>query len=211
MARLANPVYDVACHSCSNHFDAGAAKWCSCLWQERSFECPHCMRCFCKAPISYRQKFWREAPQPIWDRKLQEAQAEFAMPERPAPSEVDRPLVLVVDDEKDIQRVAYRVLRGLGYGVINGRDGEEGLELAQQYLPEMILADALMPRLDGREMCRRIKGDPATAKIKVVIMTSVYQAPKYRTEGLRVYQADDYLSKPLDVTQLNAMIQKHLG
>lgn len=205
------PSYVVACHACGHTFDAAQAPWCTCLWQERSFQCPHCSKCFCKAPLGYRQKFWREAPQPIWDRKLKEAQADFQPPERPDPAGVDRPLVLVVDDEKDIQRVATRVLQGLGYGVIVARDGPEGLELARQYVPEMILVDALMPKMDGREMCRQVKQDPTMAKIKVVVMTSVYSHPKYVTEGLRVYQADDYLSKPLDLAQLQALLQKHLG
>jgi CheY-like chemotaxis protein len=209
--RASTPSYDVACHSCGNRYDAAQAKWCSCLWQERSFECPHCLKCFCRAPITYRQRFWREAPQPIWDRKLQEAQADFAPPPRPDPSEVDRPLVLVVDDEKDIQRIATRVLSGLGYGVLVARDGPEGLELAKRYAPDLILADALMPKMDGREMCRRVKEDPETARIKVVVMTSVYNHPKYRTEGVRAFKADDYLNKPLDLAQLTALLQKHLG
>jgi CheY-like chemotaxis protein len=209
--RATTPSYEVACHACGNRFDAGAASWCTCLWQERSFQCPHCLKCFCKAPLAYRQKFWRDAPQPIWDRKLQEAQADFAPPERPDPSQVDRPLVLVVDDEKDIQRVATRVLSGLGYGVIVARDGPEGLELAQRYRPDLILADAFMPKMDGREMCRRVKEDPATAAIKVVVMTSVYNHPRHRTEGLDVYQADDYLSKPLDLDKLQALLRAHLG
>jgi CheY-like chemotaxis protein len=209
--RVANASYEVACHACGNRFDAATAEWCSCLWQERSLQCPHCAKCFCKAPLAYRQKFWREAPQPMWDRKLAEAQADFEPPERPDPAAVDRPLVLVVDDEKDIQRVATRVLRGLGYGAIVARDGPEGLELARRYLPELVLADALMPRLDGREMCRQLKSDPKTAGIKVIVMTSLYTHPKYQVEGLRVYQADDYLAKPLDLGQLDKLLQKHLG
>jgi CheY-like chemotaxis protein len=203
--------YEVACHACANPFDAGSAEWCTCLWQERSLVCPHCAKCFCKAPLSYRQKFWREAPQPMWDRKLQETQAEFETPERPDPDAVERPLVLVVDDEKDIQRVATRVLRGLGYGVIVARDGPEGLELAKRYRPELVLADALMPKMDGREMCRQIKSDPDTKGTKVVVMTSLYTHPKYQVEGIRVYQADDYLAKPLDLAQLQKLAQKHLG
>ena len=203
--------YEVACHACGNAFDAAQAEWCNCLWQERSFVCPHCAKCFCKAPLAYRQKFWREAPQPIWDRKLQEAQAEFETPERPDPSVVDRPLILVVDDEKDIQRVATRVLLGLGYGVIVARDGPEGLELARQYMPQLILVDALMPKMDGREMCRQVKADPKTAAIKVVVMTSLYTHPRFQVEGMRVYNADDYLPKPLDLAQLQKLLQKHLG
>ena len=89
-----------------------------------------------------------------------------------------------------------------------------GLDEAHQattHVREGSLADALMPKMDGREMCRRIKEDPETAGIKVVVMTSVYVHPKYRTEGVRVYQADEYLTKPLDLSQLSAFLQKHLG
>jgi CheY-like chemotaxis protein len=209
--RATGPAYDVVCHSCGRTFDAAKAKWCSCLGQERSFVCPYCHNCFCKAPLPYRQKFWRDAPQPVWDRKLQEAQAEFTPPPRPDPASVDRPLVLVVDDERDIQRVSTRVLEGLGYGVIIARNGPEGLELAAEYMPELILVDALMPKMDGREMCRQVKTNPKTAKIKVVVMTAFYKDAKYRTEGMRVYHADDYLAKPLDLAQMQALLRKHLG
>ena len=71
-----------------------------------------------------------------------------------------RPLVLLVDDEKDIQRVASRVIQSLGYGLVLGHNGEEGLELAPRYKPDLVLTDALMPRMDGREMARRSRRKP---------------------------------------------------
>jgi CheY-like chemotaxis protein len=74
----------------------------------------------------------------------------------------------------------------------------EGKNLAKKYRPEVILTDALMPRLEGREMCRRLKDDPETRDIKVIIMTSLYKGQRYRGEAMSNFGADGYLAKPLD-------------
>jgi len=147
----------------------------------------------------------------MWDRAMADRRAVFDPPSNPTPATATRPLVLVVDDEPNIQRVAHLALSALGYGVVLGRDGLEGLELASRYQPDLVLADAFMPKLDGREMCRRLKDNPATSRVKVVIMTAVYTAARYRSEAFREFHADDYLSKPLDFEELRAVLQKHLG
>jgi CheY-like chemotaxis protein len=208
---MSEAVYEVACANCQARFDAIAATFCSCLVTERSVVCPSCLQCFCKAPPAYKQKFWREAPKAMWERKQQEHGQEFTPPPNPEPGDVKRPLILVVDDEKDIQRVAVRVLESLGYGLVLAPNGEVGLELAKRYKPDLVLSDALMPRLDGREMCLRIKNDPETAGIKVVVMTSLYTSTKYQNEGFKAFKVDDYLSKPLEFAKLQAVLQKHLG
>jgi CheY-like chemotaxis protein len=183
------------------------ASWCSCLVAERSLSCPACLQCFCKAPAAYKKNFWSGAPRALWDRKFEDRRAEDAPRTNPPPGETPRPLVLGVADEPDL----LRVVESLGYGLIVARDGAEGLELARAHRPDLVLTDALMPKLDGREMGRRLKEDPATKAIKVVVMTSLYTSAKYRTEGFRVYKVDDYLSKPLDVTQVSDQLQKHLS
>jgi CheY-like chemotaxis protein len=203
--------YRVNCHACRAPYDAFVAAWCSCLVTQRSLACPWCGACFCKAPAAYRQTFWSGAPKPLWDRNFEEHHCEFVPPPRPEPGDVRRPLVLVVDDERGILRVASRAIEGLGYAVVVGRTGSEGLELARRYRPELVLTDALMPQIDGREMCRRIKEDPATAGLKVVVMTALYVKPSYRSEGIRYYRADDYLTKPLALGELRALLQKHLS
>jgi CheY-like chemotaxis protein len=203
--------YDVECASCRASFDALEASWCSCLVSERTLVCPHCLTCFCKAPAAYKQRFWSSAPKLLWDRKFAEHHEDSAPRPNPSPEEAARPLVLLVDDEPDIQRVATRVIDSLGYGLVVGRNGEEGLELAKQYRPDLVLSDALMPKLDGREMARQIKEDPATAGAKVVIMTALYTSVKYRTEAFKSFKVDDYLAKPLDFNTLRSLLQKHLG
>jgi CheY-like chemotaxis protein len=107
--------------------------------------------------------------------------------------------------------VATRVVESHGYSVVLATNGEEGLELARRYQPDLVLTDALMPKLDGREMSRRLKEDPETASVKVVVMTALYTSAKYKTEGTRVFRVDDYLAKPLAVDDLRALLAKHLG
>lgn len=203
--------YDVECASCRAPFDALEAPWCSCIVTERTLVCPTCLTCFCKAPAAYKQRFWSAAPKLLWDRKFAEHHEESTPRPNPTPEDATRPLVLLVDDEPDIQRVATRVIDSLGYGLVLGRNGEEGLELAKQYRPNLVLTDALMPRLDGRDMCRRLKEDPSTAGVKVVVMTSLFTSVKYRNEAFKVFKVDDYLAKPLDFNSLRTLLQKHLG
>jgi CheY-like chemotaxis protein len=203
--------YSVACANCQATFDAMDTTWCSCLVGERTLVCPHCLQCFCKAPAAYKSRFWSAAPKALWDLKFQEHHEAFTRPAHPDPDSVSRPLVLVVDDEQDIQRVASRVIESLGYGLVLATNGEEGLELARAYRPQLVLTDALMPRLDGREMGRRIKDDEATGAAKVVVMTALFTNVKYRNEGFKTYKVDDYLAKPLAFDELRALLQKHLG
>jgi CheY-like chemotaxis protein len=203
--------YLVHCSSCQAPFDAFDTPWCSCLVTERTLVCPSCLTCFCKAPASYKQKFWSEAPKSFWEVKLQEHSAEPTPTPNSPPDNLVRPLVLLVDDEKDIRKIASRVIESLGYGLIVGHNGQEGLDLARAHQPDLILSDALMPKMDGREMCRLLKADPATAAIKIVVMTALYTSKKHEIEAFKTYKVDDYLAKPLDFNRLRAVLQKHIG
>lgn len=199
--------YEAGCYNCRSWFDAAASAWCDCVVKERSLICPSCGRCFCSAPAAYKQRFWGHAPQSLWDRKLEEHRRQNPEP-NPPPAEVERPLVLIVDDEREVQQAARRVVAAAGYGVITARDGEEGLAVAEEYLPDVILTDVLMPKLDGREMCHRIKTNPATQHIKVVVMTSLYVGQRYKREATSRFLADEYLSKPLDARLLQEILRR---
>ncbi len=203
--------YVVPCFTCQAPFDALASPWCGCLATRRSLVCPACRSCFCKATAAYKQSFWEKAPQTMWDRAMADRRAVFEPPANPPPASAERPLVLVVDDEPDIRRVAHLALSALGYGVVLGRDAAEGLDLASRYQPDLVLTDALMPKVDGREMCRLLKSNPATSGSKIVIMTAIFTAARYRSEAFRDFHADDYLSKPLEFRELRAVLARHLG
>lgn len=207
---IADSSKEVACFNCKAGYDPLPATWCSCLTKESSLTCPHCQDCFCKAPARFKQTFWSNASPTLWERKLARAKGGGGAS---AESQVDvtRPLILVVDDEEEIRSIARQVIDSLGYRVIVARNGEEGLAMARTHNPDLVLTDAMMPRLDGREMALAIKNDPATSSIKVVIMTSLYTAPRYRHEGLRTFRADEYLSKPIDIQILRATLHRFLG
>lgn len=203
--------YVVPCFSCQAPFDALATAWCGCLTSKRTLVCPACGGCFCKAPTAYKQNFWEKAPQALWDRAMADRRIVFEPPPNPPPASAKRPLILVVDDEPDIQRATLAALEELGYGAVLARDGLEGIQLASRYRPDLVLADAFMPKMDGREMCRRLKASPATAGLKIVIMTAVYTAARYRSEAFREFHADDYVSKPLELKELRAVLARVLG
>ena len=135
-------------------------------------------------------------------------------PETKPPADADelaRPLILVVEDDSRVRRATAEAITELGYGYLGASDGLEGLELARRYSPDVILTDALMPRLDGREMCRALKEDSATAHIKCVVVTGLYTRMRYKTEAISSFHADDYVHKPIDFNQLRKLLQKHAG
>jgi len=199
--------YRVSCWSCRAEFDASTTRWCDCVTTERTRVCSACGRCFCKAPRAYKQEFWSGASKALWDEKLALRRRAAALPPNPLPGEAKRPLVLLCEDEMDVARLVVEVLDALGYGWIRAADGAEGFALAKEHRPDLVLTDALMPRLDGRELCKKLKADPQTQRIPVVVMTSLYTSQKYRSEAIG-FGVADYLAKPLERGQLAAVLGK---
>jgi CheY-like chemotaxis protein len=82
--------------------------------------------------------------------------------------------ILVIDDEPDVVRLVNKVLSGRGHIVQIARDGASALARVEHEPPEVILLDSELPKIDGAEVCRRLKTDAATAGIPIVMMTSAY-------------------------------------
>lgn len=113
--------------------------------------------------------------------------------------------ILLAEDEEDIRRLAYISLRrGHGWKIFLAEDGEECLALARAQQPDLILLDVVMPRLDGFEVCRRLKADPATANIPVIFLTASVQEHEMQ-RGLRM-GAIGYLTKPFDPLHLRQQV-----
>ena len=117
--------------------------------------------------------------------------------------------ILVVDDHAEVRTYVRRHLEAPpeghpAYRVLEAADGEAGLALANARLPDLVLSDVMMPKLDGMELCRALKSDPATDFIPVILLTAK-AAPEDKIEGLGEL-ADDYLTKPFDVAELRARI-----
>jgi two-component system cell cycle response regulator len=113
--------------------------------------------------------------------------------------------VLIVDDEADCLSALDRQLGDEFFDTLTADCGEDALALARREAPDLILLDALMPGLDGFETCRRLKADPETAHIPVVMMTTVDQ-PAARLRGLSV-GADDFLVRPVRDVELFARVR----
>jgi diguanylate cyclase (GGDEF)-like protein len=203
--------YLVTCYNCRNRYDAIETTWCSCLTSERTLVCPSCLKCFCGSALEYKIDFWAEAPRTMWDRRVKE-EARFAeiLP-NPEPDKVKRPLILVVDDEIPILSMAASALQGLGFGVVTAVNGEEGLHAARLYNPNVVLSDALMPKMDGREMCKQLKVDPKFPNLKVIIMSSLSYSGRQRSGAFREFRIDEYLQKPVDFYLLRSILEKFLA
>ena len=102
--------------------------------------------------------------------------------------------VLVIDDAPEIARLVGKIL-GKSYDVLIASDGEEGLLRAAEELPDLVLLDLNLPKLDGWEVCRRLKADPRLKGIPVVIMTSNESTPEDAARALKL-GASEYLVKP---------------
>jgi DNA-binding response OmpR family regulator len=119
------------------------------------------------------------------------------------------PLVLVVDDDPDIlDLVRYRLERS-GYAVATASDGLEAVRLAGELRPALAVLDVLMPSLIGFEVTRRLRAEPETSRIPVILLTARAQEEDVQ-EGF-ASGADDYLRKPFSPRELSARVQAILG
>jgi len=117
--------------------------------------------------------------------------------------------ILIADDKPDNQMLLGRYLNGEGYGYLFANDGRDALEKARSEMPDLILMDVNMPRMDGFAALRAIRSDPAIQHIPVIILTAARLGPADIQSGLEM-GADDYMSKPFDRHELFARIRTKL-
>ena len=113
--------------------------------------------------------------------------------------------VLVADDDDDIlQLVSFRLQRA-GYTVVTAADGQQALTAAREQRPDLAVLDVMMPGLNGYEVTRRLRADPATAGIPVILLTARVQEADV-SRGFEA-GADDYLRKPFSPQELRSRVQ----
>ena len=116
--------------------------------------------------------------------------------------------IVVIEDEKDIlEIIEYNLLRD-GYQVSTAMDGMSGLELVRCKHPDLVLLDLMLPKLDGEELCRRLKGGADTKTIPIIMVTA-RQEESDIVSGLDL-GADDYVTKPFSTKELLARVQSVL-
>lgn len=117
--------------------------------------------------------------------------------------------ILVVDDDPFIQESLKTILESDGFLVHTVSSGDEAFLLFKTFLPDIILLDITMPKMDGYEVCKIIKSDRATKHIPVIFLTGVGSEFSMKLQGLMV-GAVDYLCKPYEHEELLEKIKSHL-
>ncbi|CAG0972352.1 MAG: transcriptional regulator [Candidatus Methanoperedens nitroreducens] len=119
-----------------------------------------------------------------------------------------RSKILLVDDEIDTLLPLKRSLEVEDYIVIGAGNGPEALIKAKTEIPDIILLDLMMPEMDGYEVCEKLKKDPITKNIPVIILTAK-DAVRDKVKGLDI-GADDYVTKPFNLNELKARVKSVL-
>jgi CheY-like chemotaxis protein len=116
--------------------------------------------------------------------------------------------ILVVDDNPVNLKLAYLLLVGEGHNVRTADDAEEALKVLQEFSPRLILMDIQLPGMDGLELTRRLKANPATRDITILGLTAY--AMKGDKEKILAAGCDGYVSKPIDTRTLPGVISHYL-
>lgn len=113
--------------------------------------------------------------------------------------------ILVVDDEQDLLDLIEYNLRQEGYDVIKAENGREGIQMAKEHMPDLVLLDIMMPQMDGIEVCDKMREDSTLSHIPIIFLTA-RSDEKTEIEGLNK-GADDFITKPISTTKLVSRIK----
>jgi putative two-component system response regulator len=119
------------------------------------------------------------------------------------------PRILIVDDDARNVRVLEAMLRAEKYATMAAHNGREALDFATEHLPELILLDVMMPDMNGFEVIEKLKADPATQRIPVIMITALDD----RESRLYALQAgaDEFITKPVDRIELSVRVKNLLA
>lgn len=116
--------------------------------------------------------------------------------------------ILIIEDQPDMRGNLGIILKMEGYIVLSAANGREGLRLAKEQLPDLVVCDVMMPELDGHGVLKALRDDPATAHLPFIFLTARGEKRDLRT-GMNL-GADDYLTKPVNASDLIAAVEARL-
>lgn len=122
----------------------------------------------------------------------------------------DKKKVLLVDDDPDFVEAVKVIVESGGYDVQIAYDGKEGLEAVAQNKPDIIILDVMMPVMNGHEACAKLKGNPDTAGIPIILLTAVADrvtTSNYSHRDMLESEAEDYMPKPVEPQELLELIK----
>ncbi len=138
------------------------------------------------------------------DHRVLEAENKAA----PVDATNNNPLILVVEDNTDMRHFIRNILEA-HYQVGEAENGKEGIILAQELLPDLIISDIMMPKMDGYQLCEQLKTDELTSYIPIILLTAKADRNS-KLSGLEI-GADDYLCKPFDGDELRLIVRNRIA
>jgi len=117
--------------------------------------------------------------------------------------------ILIVEDEEGTRETWQEFFQATGYDVSGAGDGQQALDMIRMNRPDIVLLDLRLPGLDGYQVCQRLKSDPLTSEIPIIMITAFLTGASDTVRGLE-YGADDYLNKPVDLDVLAAKVKSVL-
>lgn len=117
--------------------------------------------------------------------------------------------ILYIEDNPDNMTLVEKALRPLGYLFLGAKTGQDGLDLAAEHSPDVILLDITLPDMDGYDVARRLRSDPATSSVPILALT----AHTLIGDGEKVLAAgcNAYLTKPLSIVELRTRVQSYIS
>jgi len=125
----------------------------------------------------------------------------------------DKKKILLIDDDPDFVQAVQVIVESGGYEVRVAYDGKEGLEAVAEEKPDLIVLDVMMPVMNGHEACAKLKGDPETAEIPIILLTAVAErvtTSTYSHRDMLESEAEDYMPKPVEPSELLELIKSWL-
>ncbi|MEM6913839.1 MAG: response regulator [Pseudomonadota bacterium] len=116
--------------------------------------------------------------------------------------------ILVVEDNELNMKLFHDLLEVQGYGILQSGNGDEAFQLALDHIPDLILRDIQLPERSGTEVARQMKSEPKLADVPIIAITAF--AMKDDEERIRASGCDDYLAKPISVTEFLEKVKRYL-